>query len=169
MRAQAITLSALLLTAWLSSACAGTQPAQPTAPAPLPTSPSAAPGPDQPLGSPPSDQPTEGSPTPQPGAPQQQGPVYVDEVELVMLESYPVQVRLILRGSLPNPCSRLGWEVEEPDAQGRIQVRAYSVQESDLACIQVLAPLEQGIPLGAFTTGSFSVWLNGEQVADFEL
>jgi hypothetical protein len=167
MRARAITLSALLLTAWLNTACTGRQPAQPTAPAALPTSPPTAP--DQPIGSPPSDQPVEARPTPQPGAPQQEGPVYIDEVELIMLESYPVQVRLILRGSLPNPCSRLGWEVEQPDAQGRIQVRAYSVQESDLACIQVLAPLEDGIPLGAFTSGSFSVWLNGEQVADFEL
>jgi inhibitor of cysteine peptidase len=98
-----------------------------------------------------------------------QGPIYVDEVELVMMESFPVQVRLILRGSLPNPCSSFAWEVAEPDSQGRIAVQAYSLQETDLACIQVLEPMEESIPLGAFTQGNFSVWLNGELVSEFEL
>jgi inhibitor of cysteine peptidase len=98
-----------------------------------------------------------------------QGPIYVDEVELVMMESFPVQVRLILRGSLPNPCSSFAWEVVEPDSQGRIAVQAYSLQEADLACIQVLEPMEESIPLGAFTQGNFSVWLNGERVSEFEL
>lgn len=128
---------------------------------PVDNSPTAIPVPDQPVG---------GSPTESaPGGSMQQGPVYVDQVELVMLESFPVQVRLILHGSLPNPCSKFGWQVKEPDAEGRIQVQAYSLQETDLACIQVLQPMQETIPLGAFTTGSFSVWLNGEQVAEFEL
>jgi hypothetical protein len=99
----------------------------------------------------------------------QPGPVYVDQVELGMLESFPVQVRLILYGTLPNPCAKFGWQVGEPDAQGRIEVQAFSLQETGLACIQVLQPMQETIPLGAFTAGSFSVWLNGEQVADFDL
>ena len=154
-----LTPYVVLLLGLFLSACSAAQPQQPSEPVQVET-----PIPDQPVDSSP-------SPTPEPtaGGSMRTGPIYVDEVELVMMESYPVQVRLILRGSLPNPCSSFAWGVEEPDSQGRIVVQAYSLQEADLACIQVLEPMEESLPLGAFTQGSFSVWLNGERVAEFEL
>jgi len=155
-----------LLLGLLLSACRTLQPEVPSQPAepvrPTDSVPVETPAPDQPISS--SD-----TPAPTSDAAMRQGPIYVDEVELVMMESFPVQVRLILRGSLPNPCSSFAWEVEEPDSQGRIAVQAYSLQEADLACIQVLEPMEESIPLGAFTQGNFSVWLNGERVSEFEL
>jgi len=162
MGARKLILSAVVLLGLLLSACSAAQPGPPTRP-PEPVQ-AETPLPDQPVGSSPSS-----TPVPTTGGGLRQGPIYVDELELVMMESYPVQVRLILRGSLPNPCSSFAWEVEEPDSQGRIVVQAYSLQEADLACIQVLEPLEESIPLGAFTQGKFSVWLNGERVAEFEL
>ena len=162
MGARKLIPSAVLLLGLLLSACGAAQPEQPTRP-PDPVL-VVTPLPDQPVGSSPSS-----TPVPSTGGAMRQGPIYVDEVELVMLESFPVQVRLILRGSLPNPCSSFAWEVEEPDSEGRIAVQAYSLQEPDLACIQVLEPMEESIPLGAFTRGNFSVWLNGERVSEFEL
>lgn len=169
MRKLTYTLAGLLLTASVLSGCAG-QPPQPAEP-PAPASPSPqAPGTVEPPASsePAGTMPT-ATPSPGAGSPTQLGPVYIDQAELVLLESFPVQVRLELHGSLPNPCSELVWQVEPPDEQGRIQVQAYSQQESELACIQVLQPLEETIPVGDFTQGKFSVWLNGELIGEFEL
>ena len=159
MGARQLTPYVVLLIGLLLAACSAAAVEQPPEPVQVET-----PLPDQPVDSSPSS-----TPVPATGGALRQGPIYVDEVELVMMESFPVQVRLILRGSLPNPCSSLAWEVEEPDSQGRIVVQAYSLQEADLACIQVLEPMEESVPLGAFTQGSFSVWLNGERVTEFEL
>lgn len=96
------------------------------------------------------------------------GPVYVDEATLALLESFPVQVELLLRGSLPTPCATLEWTVEDPDEQGRILVEIYSLTDPVVDCIQVLQEFEAQIPLGSFTEGKYSVWLNGEQMGDFE-
>ncbi len=97
------------------------------------------------------------------------GPVYVESTELLMAESFPVQGRLQLSGSLPTPCHALKWEVHGPDSAGRIEVVLYSLADPDLACIQVLEPFEASIPLGSFESGSYTVSLNGEQIGEFEL
>ncbi|MGH2621108.1 MAG: hypothetical protein ACRDHG_11150 [Anaerolineales bacterium] len=99
---------------------------------------------------------------------QLRGPVFIDQAELLIRESFPIQVDLHLRGSLPTPCATLRWSVGEPDEQGRIEVEAYSSQDATLACIQVLQEFEENIPLGAYSTGSYSVWLNGERIGEFE-
>ncbi len=97
------------------------------------------------------------------------GPFYLDQIELLILESYPYQVRMILRGSLPTPCATLHWSVEPADEQGRIQVELCSLSDPNLACIQILHSIEESIPLGSFTEGSYSIWVNGELVEEFEL
>lgn len=97
------------------------------------------------------------------------GPVFIDEVELVILESFPVQIELVIRGALPTPCASLEWSVEDPDAQGRIQVEAFSLQDPTIDCIQVLEEIEERLPIGSYSEGSYSVWLNGELVGEFEI
>jgi len=104
---------------------------------------------------------------PEPGG--VRGPVYVDSTDLLLLESYPVQVRLQVSGALPTPCHALKWEVIGPDPDGRIDVVLYSVADPELACIQVLEPFETSIPLGAFESGSYTVSLNGDSVGEIEL
>lgn len=98
-----------------------------------------------------------------------QGPVYIDETELAILESFPVQVELVIRGTLPTPCATLEWTAELPDQQGRIFVEAHSLQNPDLACIQVLQQIEERLPIGSYTEGEYSVWLNGELVGEFDV
>jgi hypothetical protein len=70
---------------------------------------------------------------------------------------------------LPTPCHALKWEVVDPDPDGRIEVVLYSLADPELACIQVLEPFETSIPLGAFESGSYTVYLNGEGVGEIEL
>jgi inhibitor of cysteine peptidase len=94
---------------------------------------------------------------------------YIEESEILLLESFPVQVRLRLRGNLPTPCHELQWEVSEPDELGRINVEVSSTSEPDRICIQVLEPFEAQIPLGDYREGEFTVWLKGEMVGEFNL
>jgi len=89
------------------------------------------------------------------------GPVYIDSVDLLQLESWPVQVRALVKGSLPTPCHRLAWDLSGPDAQGRITLDVYSTIDADAACIQVLEPFEQSIDVGSYTSGSFVLVVNG--------
>jgi len=100
-----------------------------------------------------------GDPLPSPGG---STPSYVDEVELLLMESWPVQVRAIVRGHLPTPCHTLGWLLGDPDADGRIQLDVFSTPPGDdVACIQVLEPFEESIDIGSFETGDYLLVVNG--------
>ncbi len=97
------------------------------------------------------------------------GPVYIDEAELVILESFPVQIEIVIRGALPTPCASLEWSTEPPDDRGRILVEAFSLQDPGIDCIQVLQEMEERLPIGSYSQGSYSVWLNGELVGEFDV
>jgi hypothetical protein len=88
-------------------------------------------------------------------------PVYIDSAELLQLESWPVQVKLILRGTLPTPCHTLAWDLSEPDADGRIVLSVFSTADLDQVCTQVLEPFEQTIDIGSFTSGDYVLVVNG--------
>lgn len=88
-------------------------------------------------------------------------PVYIDQVEILLLESWPVQVKAVIRGSLPTPCHNLTWNLGEPDADGRIVLTVFSTVDMDQVCTQVLHPFEQSIDVGSFTSGAYVLVVNG--------
>ena len=102
-----------------------------------------------------------GSPT---LVPSEHLPVEVESVEMLQLESFPVQLMLHVEGWLPNPCSTAEWEIDSPGA-GEILVELYAVPDGSQACIEVLAPFEVSIPLSAEPAGGLRIVLNGEVVA----
>jgi hypothetical protein len=61
-------------------------------------------------------------------------------------------------------------EVSQPDAQNRINVTAYAVAEKDKACtlMALATPLQANLNLGSFLQGHYSLWLNGDQVSEFD-
>ena len=89
------------------------------------------------------------------------GPAYIDSVELLMLESWPVQVHAQVKGNLPTPCHRVAWDVSDPDASGRIVLDIHSTTDADVICVEVLEPFEQSISIGSFTSGSYVLVVNG--------
>jgi hypothetical protein len=126
--------------------------------APLPTSTPEAAG--QPLPTP--------EYAPQPGdSALSRGTVYIDSVELLQLESFPVQTMLRLTGSLPTPCHQLRVAVPQPDAQGNIAVEVYSVVDPDRMCIQVLKEFSASVPLNGLAPGNYTVLVNGEPAGEF--
>jgi hypothetical protein len=90
------------------------------------------------------------------------GPVFIDSTEILYLESFPVQVQLLVRGSLPTPCHKLRWSLEDPDRV--IDVALWSVLALGQGCAQVLEPFEVSIALGSFETADSAVVLNGGQI-----
>jgi hypothetical protein len=134
---------------------------------PIPTSASG--NPDEPVSS-------DTATTPQPDAYQPspadealiQSPAYIDSAQLLTLESYPLQFMLNLEGNLPTPCHQLRIAVAAPDAENNVRVEVYSVTNPDLICTQVLAPFTVNYSLGSFPQGSYSLWVNGEKIADFQ-
>ncbi len=89
-----------------------------------------------------------------------EGPVFVDSTDILYLESFPVQVRLVVRGSLPTPCHEIRWEVE--DSGPEVDVRLWSEALPGLVCAQVLEPFEISVPLGE--SSGKAVFLNGEAI-----
>ena len=171
-------LSASLLAIFLV-ACAAATPSEPAEPSPAPvespdaypfllTPQSAYPGPDNPVFSG-----TSGaypSPLdPLPGeAGMDRGQVFVDETQLLVMESFPPQYLLQVSGSLPTPCHSVRASISEPNAQNQINVEVFSLVDPNLTCVQVLEPFQTGINLGSLPQGSYTVLLNGEQVAEIE-
>lgn len=96
------------------------------------------------------------------------GQVYLDSTELLTLESFPLQFSLQVTGNLPTPCHQLRVDVSPPDAQNKVMVNVYSVADPEVMCIQVLEPFDTNISLGSFPAGRYTLWVNGEMVADFQ-
>ena len=92
---------------------------------------------------------------------------FVDSTDVLLMESFPVQVALRVTGNLPSPCHQPVWEVED-DGEA-IHVTLASVADTDGACAQVLVPTELSVPLGSFESGARTVILNREEVGDFEI
>lgn len=96
------------------------------------------------------------------------GKVYLDSLELLTLESFPLQFTLALKGSLPTPCHQLRVSVSPPDADNKVIVDVYSISDPDEMCAQVLEPFEVNFPLGSFPAGRYTLWVNGEMVTEFQ-
>lgn len=106
------------------------------------------------------------SPNPADGA-LTRGEVFLQVKGLATLESYPLQFMLQLKGELPTPCHQLRIAVNPPDTDNKVVVDVYSVVNPAEICIQVLVPFEVAYPLGSYPAGKYSLWVNGEMVAEF--
>ena len=95
------------------------------------------------------------------------GEVSVSSSELIIMESYPLQVDLAVEGTLPTPCHHLRAVVHEPDGENAIHVELYSLVDPEVVCVQMLQAFESRIPLGSYPDGTYSVYLNEELVGEF--
>jgi hypothetical protein len=94
--------------------------------------------------------------------------VDIKQSELILLETFPVQVRLHLKGTLPNPCYQLRVNPSQPDDQNRIQVEVYAVVEPDKMCTEVVQDFNVLVPLGPYSSGHYSIYINGELLGEFD-
>jgi len=93
---------------------------------------------------------------------------FIDSIELLILESYPVQINLQLTGGLSTPCHQLRVAVDPPDKENRIYIDVYSVVDADKICVQVIEPFATTVSLGTFPIGHYSVYVNNELIGEFD-
>lgn len=127
--------------------------------------------PDEPVTSDPSNpsEPIQSEYSPQPeDSALLRGEAYIDSNELLILESFPLQFMLSLKGNLPTPCAQLRVLINKPDAENKIFVEVYSVTNPDQICAQVLSPFDVNVSLGSFPAGKYILFVNGNQVAAFD-
>jgi inhibitor of cysteine peptidase len=99
------------------------------------------------------------------------GPAFVDMVSVELLESFPLQARAIVNGSLPDGCSFLGQPViSYSDLDKTFIIDLPMQKEADAMCTQALRPYSEIIPVGidGFTAGEYTVVVNGVE-ANFAL
>ena len=90
-----------------------------------------------------------------------------DSTEIIVMESFPMQVELIIQGDLPTPCHELRWVIQDPDENKAIHVEVYSEIDTSLKCAQMLESFRERIPLGDFEQTGYSVWINEYEVGGF--
>jgi inhibitor of cysteine peptidase len=87
-------------------------------------------------------------------------PVTVETIDVLLLESFPVQVMVQVQGYLPDPCYETQDPVIERDGN-RFVVEIIGKRETDAVCAQVIQPYEESINLGPVDPGDYTVEVNG--------
>ena len=87
----------------------------------------------------------------------------VEEIDILSLESFPVQIFLIASGYLPDPCTEI-YQISQ-QREGNTFFITIETYRSPGFCIQVLAPFEEVIPLYVYglPAGTYTVKVNGVQ------
>jgi hypothetical protein len=93
----------------------------------------------------------------------------LENSEILVMESAPVQVNVLLRGDLPDPCHELRVVPTTDEANKRVDLEVYSLAQKGGACITVLQPFEATVSLGSFPEGgTYEVFANGEKLGEFD-
>lgn len=93
-------------------------------------------------------------------------PESLESIDLLQMESQPVQYMLQLKG-YKSPCENLEYIVNAPNEDGEIIITAELVSTAEM-CVAMAESFQLNINLGSFPAGKlYSVWLNGVKVAEF--
>lgn len=91
-----------------------------------------------------------------------EGQATVDSIDVVMVESFPVQVLVIVRGNLPDGCTQLGDPVVQVTGS-TFMMTLPTTRMTDAVCTEALAPFEIPVPLDVvdLPAGSYTVDVHG--------
>jgi hypothetical protein len=98
------------------------------------------------------------------------GDITIDSTSVYLAKSQPPQVMVGFAYFQPTPCYQLRVEVSGPDEQNRITLKGYAVAEKDKPCtlMALTTPLQANLNLGSFPHGHYSIWLNNNQIGEFD-
>jgi hypothetical protein len=89
------------------------------------------------------------------------GQARLDSVEILVLESFPVQIRALVSGSLPDSCTTID-RIAQTREGNAFRVTISTVRAVDKVCSQSLVPFEETIALqvAGIQAGDYSVTVN---------
>ena len=87
----------------------------------------------------------------------------VEEIEIIILESFPVQIQVIARGNLPDPCTEI-YQITQKKEDNTFFITIKTSRPAD-PCIQIIVHFEVKIPLNVYglLAGTYTVDVNGVQ------
>jgi len=86
----------------------------------------------------------------------------VENIDVLLLESSPVQVNVVARGNLPDSCAEISDIAKQRDGNSFL-VTITTSRPADAMCAQALVPFEEVIPLDVLglPAGVYTVNVNG--------
>ncbi|MEJ2011220.1 MAG: hypothetical protein P8X64_03225 [Anaerolineales bacterium] len=90
------------------------------------------------------------------------GKATVEEVDIVFMESFPLQVRVTAKGYLADSCTTID-EVIVNRVERTFTVEITTARPAHAMCAQIVQPFEKSIPLDVYglPAGDYSVDVNG--------
>lgn len=90
------------------------------------------------------------------------GMAQVDAIEIMILESFPVQIHVVARGNLPDGCTTID-QITEKREGDTFQVTVTTSRPAGKTCTQVVVPFEEVIALDVhgLPAGTYRVNVNG--------
>jgi len=93
----------------------------------------------------------------------------VESTEILVLESFPVQIHVIAKGYLPDGCTEID-RVEEERDENTFTVTITTKRPKDMMCTQAIVPYEEKVPLDVYGLKAGTYNVNVNTVTDsFEL
>ncbi len=90
------------------------------------------------------------------------GNATVESIEITVLESFPVQIKVNARGYLPDGCTKIG-EITKEKKDNTFFVSIKTVRPADTYCTEVIVPFQEVISLDVYglKAGIYTVNVNG--------
>ena len=83
---------------------------------------------------------------------------YVDSADILFLESFPLQVHAVVKGNLPDGCTKIREITVEKEGEDHFIIHIITQKPDGLMCTQALVPFEEnvaldvyGLPAGTYT------------------
>ncbi len=90
------------------------------------------------------------------------GQAQVNNIDVLILESFPVQVNVVARGDLPDSCTQIDEIISQQSGQ-MFRVAVTTLRQPAAGCAEALVPFEQSISLDVvgLPAGTYDVLVNG--------
>ena len=97
------------------------------------------------------------------------GEAAVDSIDILILESFPVQVHVVARGNLPDGCTQID-EIQQARRDNTFQITITTARPAGAVCTEAVVPWEKTIALDVYglPAGTYTVDVNGV-TGSFEL